>query len=471
MGEAAGTWQYSTSADGPSLAREFDPAWLKATMMELIASCIRDSGVAPADIDAVSVTSQRQSVAFLDSDGGTIYVGPNTDLRAVFEGAAIDNEMAEVVYETTGHLPSMLLAPAKLQWFRANRPDDYDRVSRVVSLADWISSALTGEIAAEATLAGESGLLDIRSRTWCGYLLGDPGIEATGAPLVEPGAIAGVVTAEAAKATGLSPGTPVLVAGADTQCGLIGLGAAKAGRAGIVAGWSVPVQVLTGKPILSPERKTWAGFFQEPSLWTLESTAGDAGNSYHWLADLLFEGASFDEVDRLADGVPRGSEGTVALLGPSKMDVSSLGMRRGGLLFPVPLTVSDFGRPQIMRSALEAIAYAIRSNLEQVERLAGAAPDSLAIGGGLTRSSTLLGVLADALGRQVMVAPHPNVSALGAFLVAKTGLGDFRSIADAATEAERGLKSIDPDLVAASEYDDLYESWRQTKERVETEGL
>ena len=127
------------------------------------------------------------------------------------------------------------------------------------------------------------------------------------------------------------------------------------------------------------------------------------------------------------------------------MDVSTLGMRQGGLLFPVPLTVSGLGRPQIIRSGLEALAYAIRSNLEQAERLAGAGSDRVAIGGSLTRSSTLVGILADVLGREVMIAPQPNVSALGAFLCARTGLGDFGSIAEAASEAESGLRSAKPD--------------------------
>ena len=469
--EVAGMWSYSTPADGPSLEREFDPDWLRAEVFELIASCIRDSGVAPTDIAAVAITSQRQAVAFIDGDGGTVYVGPNTDLRAVFEGAAIDDAMGDRVYETTGHLPSMLFAPAKLSWFRANRPEAYDRISRVVSLADWIASALGGEMVAEATLAGEAGLLDLQSRTWCDSLLADLGLTSMGVPLVESGTVVGVVTRNAASATGLHPGTPVVAAGADTQCGLIGLGAGREGRAGIVAGWSVPVQLLTGRPVLSPERKTWTGLFQEPSLWTLESTAGDAGNSYQWLADLLFERASFEEIDRLAGGVGRGSEDAVALLGPSAMDVSRLGMRQGGLLFPVPLTVSGLGRPQIIRSALEALAYAIRSNLEQAERLTCSDSDSVAIGGGLTRSSTLVGILADVLGRQVTVAPHPNVSALGAFLCARTGLGDFGSFAEAAPEAEPGLRRVDPNAVAAFEYDELYENWLQTQERIEGTGL
>ena len=207
--EAAGAWRFSTPADGSSLARELDPGWLKAAVFDLVASCIRDSGVAPAGIDAIAVTSQRQAVAFLDADGGTIYIGPNTDLRAVFEGAAIDEEMGEVVYETTGHLPSMLLAPAKLSWFRTNQPDAYERISHVVSLADWIAAALGGEMVAEATLAGEAGLLDIRSRTqmrfppqtiWASTRLG--------APLVESGSIVGAITQDAARFHWAAAGHP-----------------------------------------------------------------------------------------------------------------------------------------------------------------------------------------------------------------------------------------------------------------------
>ena len=80
--------------------------------------------------------------------------------------------------------------------------------------------------------------------------------------------------------------------------------------------------------------------------------------------------------------------------------------------------------------------------------------------------------MADVLGRQVMVASHPNVSALGRILhVARTGLGDFCSIGEAASEAERGLRGVDPDPVAASEYDGLYEGWCKTRERIEAEGL
>ena len=168
----------------------------------------------------------------------------------------------------------MMMATAKLMWYRSNQPDAYARISRVLSLADWTALALGGDAAAEATLACEAGLLDLRSRDWCDSLLSDLGLLKPGVPLVESGTVTGKITSEAAEATGLPRGTPVVAAGADTQCGLLGLGSARAGQVGIVAGWSVPVQMVTGGPVLSPERKTWSGCFLDSSAWVLESSAG-----------------------------------------------------------------------------------------------------------------------------------------------------------------------------------------------------
>ncbi|MDA1349357.1 MAG: FGGY-family carbohydrate kinase [Chloroflexi bacterium] len=467
----ASDWRYAITKDGPMLAREFDPDWLAAELRELIARCIGTSGVARREIVAVSVTSQRQALAFLSQGDNTLYVGPNTDLRAVFEGGAIDEEMGDSVYETTGHLPSLLLAPAKLKWFEANRPEGYARISRVLTLADWIVWNLTGEPASEVTLAGEAGLIALRERTWCESLLADLRLPQPGVPLVRSGTVVGTVTAEAAATTGLPADTPVVAAGADTQCGLLGLGISEEGGAGVVAGWSVPIQITTNRPVLSPAHKTWAGCWLDPALWVLESTAGDAGNSYRWLSCLLFGREAFDEMDALAGSAPVGSDGATALLGPSRMDVSRLGMSQGGLHFPVPLAVSDLGRPQIVRSAIEAVAYAVRSNLEQAEEVAGVRALQISVGGGMTRSKTFVRVLADVLGREVFLSTEPGASAAGAYLCARTGVGDFDSLGEATASGMPRLRSVEPDPLGSAEYDGLYQHWTELSGQIEALGL
>ena len=280
--------------------------------------------------------------------------------------------------------------------------------------------------------------------------------------------MAGEVGAEPSRETGLPQGTPVAVAGADTQCGLLGLGVARPHQVGIVAGWSAPLQMVTSRPLLSPEARTWAGCFLDADHWVLESSPGDLGNSYRWLADTLYSGSddSFAQMDEMAAATPVGSEGVVAFLGPSRMNMAQVGMRPGGFVFPVPLTYSDIGRGHLARAALEASCYAVRANLEQMEELAGAGASTVAVGGGMTRTSTWLRVLADVLGREVRVAGNPQVSALGAYLCARKALDEFDSLREGASSVEPGLRAMEPHPLASAEYQDNYWRWVEMSEKL-----
>jgi autoinducer 2 (AI-2) kinase len=469
VGFRARQWSYMKEEGAPSLARAFDPQALWRDLCQLIAEGLKDAQAQPRQLAAVSITSQRQGVVFLDDAGRELYAGPNLDLRAVFEGAAIDEDMGDRVYQTTGRLPSFFFTPAKLRWFQLHRPGEYARIACVLTLADWLAWRLTGVGASEPTLAGEAGLLDIHRRDWCKALLSDMGLLSNAIPLVESGTALGSVGARSAEETGLAEGTPVVVGGADTQCGLLGMGVARARQVGIVAGWSAPLQMLTTKPVLSPEARTWAGCFLERDKWVLESNPGDVGNSYQWLANTLFESApdAFGQMDALASAAPPGSDGALAFLGPSRMDMTKVGMRLGGLLFPVPLTFSDLGRGHLVRSALEAAAFAIRANLEQVEGLARAPASNIAVGGGMTRTRAFVRILTDVIGREVKLSPIPQVSALGAYLCARVALGDYGSLHEAAASVVPRLQTLSPGPADSAEYEDLYQRWAKLSQELE----
>ena len=477
IGSCAHQWSYISEHDTPHLARSFDPHALWESVCGLITSAITSatgSAAASSDqIPAVAVTSQRQGVVFLDSDGHELYAGPNLDLRAIFEGGAIDEEMGESVYRTTGHLPSFLFTAAKLRWFQIHRPEAYDRIASVLTLADWLVWRLTGSRASESTLAAEAGLLDIHSRDWCTNLMDDMGLVTNSVPLVEAGTIVGKVGAGVSRETGLPLGTPVVAAGADTQCGLLGMGAAQVYQVGIVAGWSAPLQMVTPEPLLSPEARTWVGCFPAGHKWVLESSAGDIGNSYRWVADNLYGDTdnAFERMDRTARAIPVGSEGAVAVLGPSRMNMGSVGMRPGGLMFPVPLTYSEFGRGHLVRACLEAAAYAVRANLEQCEELATVQARDIAVGGGMTRTSTWVTILADVLGRETGISPTPQASALGAYLCACTAVGQFDSLEEASQSVRSRLRVVEPDALNSAEYQDYYERWVMLSNELQRIGV
>ena len=460
-GFSAMEWSYLAEPDAPSMARAFEPVGTWQDFGRLIAAAADGASISPGQVSAVSATSQRQGVVFLDREGKEIYAGPNLDLRAVFEGGAIDQEMRDAVYRTTGHLPSFLFTPAKLKWFAAHRPDAYARIAAVLTLADWLIWRLTGVLASEPTLAAEAGLLDIHRREWCSDLLGDIGTPLEPKPLVNAGHLIGTVSSIAAGETGLAQGTPVAAAGADTQCGLLGLGVSEELQTGIVAGWSAPLQMVTHQPLLHPAAITWAGCFVQDSKWVLESSAGDLGNSYRWLAGVLYGGSeeAFKAMNAAAGAVPVGAEGAVAFLGPTRMNMTDLGVKTGGFLFPVPLTFTEVGPGHLARAAIEAMSYSIRANMEQIECLAEASATTVAIGGGMTLTPTFVRVLVDVLGRELRVAQTPHVSALGAYLCARTALGEYDSLIEAATDARGRLRSLEPNALESAEYGDYYERW------------
>ena len=453
---ASRAWTYLEEPDAPELARAFDPDACWRSVRAAIGECLGNHSVA---CQAIAVTSQRQALAFLDENLRALYLGPNTDLRAIFEGFALDDERGELIYSTTGHLPTLMTAPGKLAWFRDNRPDAYGRIAYVATLADWLAFKLTGELAREPTLAAESGLLDIARLAPASAMFGELGLRCPLPDLREAVSPRGYLS---------EPGfgrVPVITAGADTQCGLVGMGVVSPGSAGIVAGWSATVQLLTSRPILSPDMKTWAGSFQRPNVWTVESNAGDMGNAHTWLADTLFGGSPYPylALDEAARNAPLGSDGVSAYLGPQAMDASAVGMRTGGITFPVPMTLGGPTRGQIGRAALESFAYALRANLEQAESVAGLQAGRIALGGGMTRSAVFNRILTDVLGREVALSPHPDATAIGAALIARTAMGQHSSLPQAAGQQFTRNSILKPDQRNALEYQDLYMEWLRTQ--------
>ena len=471
--ERSAAWSYVESGELSPYARELNAIGVWESTARLIAECVGDGRVEAGQVEAVTVTSQRQGVVFLDRDGGILYAGPNTDLRAVFEGAAIDEAVGGRVFEVTGRLPSFLFTAAKLRWFKQHRPDVYDRVERVVTLADWLRWKLSGELVSEPTLAAEAGLLSIRERRWCAELFEELGVRAgVGVPIEKAGTAIGSVRREIADVIGVSNDVPVVVSGADTQCGLLGLGVSRAGQVGVVAGWSIPLLMVTDTPVYDEGRRIWTGCHVENGLWSLESTCGDAGNSYRWLADTMWTGEAeaFEAMNSAASDIPLGSEGLLAFLGASRMDMSRVGMRAGGFVFPVPMTFSDIGRGHATRAALESIAFAVRSNLEQLEKVGGVAASKVAVGGGMIATSSWVEMLPNVLGRPVEVASTPNVTAAGAYVTATAVLDGHDSLLDLA-ETSAATRTLEPSPVDSAEYDDHYQRWTAMGNYLEAAGM
>ena len=157
--------RYHRPDGGSDLAKEFHPNEVMDAVGDAVGKTLRKGHVSPDRVSAVAVTSQGQGAVLIGPDNRELGCCPNIDLRAVFEGAALDDEAGGEIYATTGHFPSLLLAPARIRWFQAHRPDLMELASSVVSVGGWLGCRLTGEIASEAGLDCTLGLIDLSTRS------------------------------------------------------------------------------------------------------------------------------------------------------------------------------------------------------------------------------------------------------------------------------------------------------------------
>ena len=468
---------YFTPPGCAPLAKEFNPDGTLAGAGQAVASALRSSDIRPDEIAGIGITGQRQGMVFLDRGGTELYCGPNADLQAVFEGAAIDEEHGDEFYAATGHHPSMLFAPARLRWFRENRPYIYERIVAALTVPAWLAYRLTGSKTAEPALEGEAGLLDVNMRQRDMGLLEKLGVSESLLPcLVEEGDPAGGLSRNMADTWGLKPETPVFLAGPDTQCGLLGMGLRVDGEVGVVLGWSGALQVLTASPCFDEKMRTWVGCYPMDGLWVAEANLGASGNAYRWLKDtLLGNGRSFEAAEHLAAQAAAASEGVMSFLGPGPVSAFKMGLRMGGLLFPTPLDFQETSPGQLLRAALENIAYGVKANLEVLEEVTDRRIESLSIGGGMAASPVLATSLANVLGFPVKCSVTPQVSAMGAALVTAGSIEGSRGEGswgpggsfEAGQAVFRETEPESPSDVAQQQ--ECYQQWLETYRRLDWE--
>jgi autoinducer 2 (AI-2) kinase len=442
---------------------------------EILCRCTRQAleqaAVAPGEIVGVSATSQREGCVFLDAHGREIYAGPNLDARGFAEGLDVMNALGlERLYQITGHSAPFIFPIARYLWFRKHGAGS---VAHLLMINDWLTYRLSGELSAEPSNATESMLFDLRGRCWSEEILSTFDIPSQILPPVMPsGARVGTLTTAAATATGLRAGTPVFVGGADTQCSLLGAGAIEADDTAATLGTTTPVQTVVDHAVFDPQSNLWAGCHVLPDRWVVESNAGDTGDAYLWILDLVGGGGSRDQLYHLGEDLARDAFGppTMLFVGPTVFNLMKMRLNRpGGMLFPFPALHVRPNRATLVRAFMESIGYAVRANIGQIEATTGHTTTALTLSGGMSRSSVLTGVIADVVGKPVHVAGEPESAALGCaiLIAANSGLATL----GAAVQQMVRPTHIEPNPERQAQYEVPYARWRDLYDRLEDTEL
>ena len=443
----------------------------------LIAACIREaiaqSGLQAADIKGVSATSMREGMVLYDVSGAEIWACPNVDSRASSEAdELVKAGLAAKIYGVAGDWVS-ITSPARFWWIRNHEPEIFKAIAHMGMLSDWVLYRLTGRFVTDPSAGSSSNLFDLASRTWSQDVLDWVGLPASIVPeVLEPGSVVGGVTSAAAAETGLAAGTPVVVGGADTQLGLVGIGVGSPGKLALLGGSFWQLTVVTDRPLIDPDARLRTLCHAVPGQWMTEGIGFYCGIVMRWfrdgfceleLADAARLGAdAYDLLERKAAALPPGSNGVFGIFSNVMQASRWVHASPAFVGFDV---ASPTGRIECFRAIEESAAYVARGHLGIVEEIAGIRVEETVLTGGAAKGVLWPQIVADTLGLPVRVPEVKESTALGAAIYAGVGAGLYDDATDTAGRIVRFERTFEPDAAAGRAYAVLYDRWLELYRR------
>lgn len=461
MESAQMEWSYDARAAGIPGGYAFEPARCWADVKGLLHKVL--SRLPDHQAKAVTVTSQRDGMVYLDRTGRELYCAPNMDLRGACVLQELEPDQEEILKRTGLPLHAMFGLP-RLLWHKRYAAEAYEQIDCVMMLCDWLAWKLCGEKRSERAAAATSQMLNLETCRFDGELMRRLGLRDDLFPEVCQGTEPiGTLGEAAARETGLPAGTPVFIGGSDAHCGLVGMNCLQAGQTAVIAGTTTPILTLFDHPVRDPAGAVYATCTSVPGQWCLEGNADSTGLSLRWVRDLLAgaEAGSFSDLSAAAAEIAPGCDGMMAYIGVG-IRGENRGRNYGGFVFPVPWNISDYKKAHFFRAALESNAFGVRANLEVLMEKGAARPQTLYVCGGQSRSALWDQILADTAGIPVQTYENPECTALGAAAQAAAGIGWYASLEEAAQAWARKGPLYLPGRDGAEQYQAIYKSWLQT---------
>ena len=435
---------------------EHDAGEIWAVTRRVAREAIADAGIEGAELDAIGIANQRETVVAWDPASGEplhralVWQDRRTAARC---DQLRDLGHEPLVRERTGLVLDPYFSGTKIEWLLRNAELPASAVFGTID--SWLLFKLTGRHATDYTNASRTLLFDIRRLAWDPELCELLGVDPSRLPEPLPSAHVYGTTSE------FGGEVPVAGIAGDQQAALFGQACHEAGSAKNTYGTGSFVLLHAGGAAPAPAEgllATVACCAGEEAAYAMEAAIFVTGAAVQWLRDGLGILAEAGESEALAASL-EGNDGVYFVpaltgLGSPHWDPYArgtiVGLTRGS------------GRAHLARAALEAIAYQTVDAVRAEEAACGARIGELKADGGAVANEWLMRFQADVLGAPVVVPEVAETTALGAAYLAGVATGRWSAAEVAAMWREAAR--YEPRM-GADERESLLAEWHRALDR------
>ena len=458
---------YSTRFPAPGWAEQVPRDWWKA-LAGSVRKAVKESGISPEHISAMTVDTTCCSVVALDNFGE--HLRPALiwmDVRSANQAEQVvdtGDSALRVNSNGKGPVSAEWMIPKAL-WMKQNEPRIYDQASTICEYQDYLNFQLTGRLVSSINNVSTRWHYDntdekinTKSNVPLSLLakleLADLAEKWPG-EVIRLGEVIGGLTTEAAEHLDLPVGLQVVQGGADAQIGMIGLGVVKPGSLALITGSSHLQLGLSEKSFHG--EGIWGTYADAllPGLHTVEGGQTSTGSVINWLKNLFGE-SDYTALNRDALKLPPGSEGLIVQEHFQGNRTPHTDPRSRGAVHGLSL---KHGREHIFRAAIEGVAFGSELIFESM-RNNGFYPENVVISGGATRSELWLQTHSDVSNLPITLTKNPDAPLLGCAILSAVGAGFYQDIPSAVEKMVQVERVIEPNAQTNAEYQPFYESYK-----------
>lgn len=444
---------------------EQDPGVYWDALCETVGQLHKEHPDLFSKIEAVALTTQRDTCVLVGEDGK-----PLRKAIVWMDQRLLDKPLPmKFLYNAATRLVGsyrtalMVNRACKANWIKVHEPGIWEKTHRFLLLSSYLNFRLTGKFL--DSVGSQIGHIpfDYKKGEWEG-----PGglkrqffqIEREKLVDLTPvGSIIGPLAGDAAQATGLPAGLPVIAAASDKGCETLGVGCLDDTTASISFGSQATVQTMAhryyeAEPFVPPFPAAIAGWYN-PEIQIYRG---------FWMISWFKEEFAHQEMEEAAGlglvpedllnqhlrEIPPGCDGLV--LQPYWGAGIKNPEARGAII-----GFSDVHtRIHLYRAIIEGIGFALREGMHRIEHKSRTRVSKIMISGGGSQSDEILQIAADIFDRPVHRVQTYETSGLGAAIIGYVAMGAFDGYEKAVEAMVHPADHFNPRKDCVEVYDDLF---------------
>lgn len=408
---------------------------------EAVKEAVEQSGVDNNEIEAISFSVNRSSFCLMDENLNAIedkfYVWLDSRAKSVME--EIDSKIsAKRRNEITGMPGGNIFAIAKLYWVMKNEPEVYAKTKYFSTVESYVTYGFGADkFEVEISDGTVTGLMDVSTLGWSKEIIDKLGFDSEKfPPLCKPAEIIGVIKEDVAKKTGLAIGTKIVSGSGDQQVSATGAGVIEDGAVSLTIGTFGLLAIGLAKPDFSALTGMMIPSTPNLGVFQVEGPQVSGATCYRWCRDTLCkedvaeaEKSGVDPYILMGDKYIKqskaGSNGVIfysALFGSGypTWDTDATGMFLG--------LRSTTTKADMVRAVMEGITLESRHILESVLVAGVEMQDIITVTGGASKSKEWCQIIADVMGRKIRTLDVPDAAIIGAAGLAAIGAGIYNNL-------------------------------------------